>query len=99
MSTLVPGCAAAIAGATSPSRIRRTRDVDRVDRAGADGDLLHIERRAGEEHRPALGDGHDGDRAGLAKRGEARTLERIDGDVDVGPVAVPDLLAVVKHRR
>ena len=78
---------------------RALRDVDRVDRAGADRDLLHVDRRAGEEHRAALGDRDDGDRAGLAERGEPRPLERVDRDVDLGPFAVPDLLAVVEHRR
>ena len=74
-------------------------DVDRVDRGGADCDLLHVERRAGEEHRAALGDGDDRDRVRLPERGQPRPLERIDGDVDLRTLAVPDLLAVVEHRR
>ena len=64
-----------------------------------DGDLLHVDGGAGEEHRAALGDGDHRDRARLPERGEPRALERIDRDVDLRPFAVPDLLAVVEHRR
>ena len=67
--------------------------------SGPDRDLLHVEGRAGEEHRAALGDRDDRDRVRLPERGEPRPLERIDGDVDLRPLAVPDLLAVVEHRR
>ena len=126
-STPVPGCAAAIAGATSPSRMRFTRapasrssamrsswrsrsstttvrsftstpfasatrstfsvgervDVDRVRRLGPDGDLVHVDGRAGEEHRPALGDGDHGDRVRHPERRQPRALERVDRDVDL----------------
>src|SRR5205823_2411947 len=36
---------------------------------------------------------------GLAERRQPRALERVDGDVDLGPLAGADLLAVVEHRR
>ena len=78
---------------------RRRVDVDRVGRLGPDGDLVHVQRRAREEHRPALGDGDDGDRVRHPERREPRPLERVDGDVDLGPDAVADLLAVEEHRR
>ncbi len=78
---------------------RRRVDVDRVRASRADGDLVHVQRRAGEEHRPALGDGDDGDRVRHPEGGQARPLEGIDGDVHLGPASVADLLAVVEHRR
>ena len=78
---------------------RRRVDVDRVGRLGADGDLVHVQRRSGEEHRPALGDGDHRDRVRHAECREPRPLERIDRDVDLGPDAVADLLAVEEHRR
>ena len=78
---------------------RRRVDVDRVRRLRADGDLVHVQRRAGKEHRPALGDRDDGDRVRHAERGQPGPLERVDGDVDLGAGAVADLLAVEEHRR
>jgi hypothetical protein len=78
---------------------RRERDVDRVDRLRAGGDLLHVDGRAGEEHRAAVRERDHRDRARLAERGQARALERVDGDVARRPVAGADLLAVVEHRR
>ena len=70
-----------------------------VDPVRADGDLLHVDGGAGEEHRPALRDRDHRDRVRLAERGQPRALERVDRDVDLGPLAVADLLAVVEHRR
>ena len=81
----------------------------RFSRGSVDGDgvghllpadeLVHVDGRAGEEHRPALGDGDHGDRVRLADRREAGALERVDGHVHLGRLAVADLLAVVEHRR
>src|SRR5207248_4815691 len=70
-----------------------------ADRVRPGGDLLHVDGRAREEDRPALGERDDRDRVRLPERGEARPLERIDGDVDLGPGAVADVLAVEEHRR
>src|SRR5207237_10190352 len=53
----------------------------------------------GEEHRAALGDGDDADRARLSERCQPCALQRVDGDVDLRAFAVADLLAVVEHRR
>ncbi len=78
---------------------RRRVDVDRVRRVRADGDLVHVQRSAREEHRPALRDGDHGDRVRHAEGGEARPLERVDGDVHLGAGPVADLLAVEEHRR
>ena len=78
---------------------RRRVDVDRVRRLRPDRDLVHVQRGAGKEHRPALGDGDHGDRVRHAERGEARPLERVDRDVDLGAGSVADLLAVEEHRR
>ena len=44
---------------------RRGVDVDDVRDLGAAHQLVHVDGRAGEEHRPALGDGDDGDRVRL----------------------------------
>src|SRR3979411_2280338 len=73
------------------------RDVDRRQRTLTDRDLLHIERRTGEEHRPALGDRDHRDRIRLTERSETRALQRIDSDVDFRALTAPDLLAVVEH--
>ena len=78
---------------------RRRVDVDGVDRLGAGRDLVHVDGRAGEEHRPALGDGDHRDRVRLALGRQARPFERVDRDVHGRPVAVADLLAVEEHRR
>ena len=78
---------------------RRCVDVDRVDRVRADRDLVHVDRRAREEHRAALGDRDHGDRVRLAERRQAGALERVDGDVDRRASPLADVLAVVEHRR
>ena len=74
-------------------------DVDRLDGIGAGGDLLHVDGRAREEHRAAFGESDHCDRVRLPERRQARSLERVDGDVDVRPSPVSDRLAVVEHRR
>ena len=61
-----------------------------VDPVGPDGDLLHVHGRAGEEHRAALGDRDHRDRVRLPERGQARSLERVDRDVDGRAGAVAD---------
>ena len=63
------------------------------------GHLFHVDAGAGVEHRAALGEGDDRDRARHPQRAEAGPLERVDGDVDDRRRAVADLLAVVEHRR
>ena len=78
---------------------RRCVDVDHVDPLRPDRDLLHVHGRAGEEHRPPLGYGHDRDRVRLAERRQACTFERIDGHVDLRPGSVADRLPVEEHRR
>ena len=57
-------------------------DVDRIGGLGADRDLVHVDARAGVEHRAALGDADDRDRVVASERGERRALDRVDGDVD-----------------
>ncbi len=76
----------------------RRGDVDRPDGVGADGDLLHVERGAGVEHRATVGDGDHGEGVGLALRGERGAVDRVDRHVDVGRATVADVLAVVEHR-
>src|SRR5581483_7947079 len=74
-------------------------DVDHVDAVRADRELLHVEDRTGVEHRAAFGDRQHGHRVGHALGHQRRTVDRVHGDVDLGPGAVADLLAVVEHRR
>ncbi len=77
----------------------RRRDVDRAAAFAAGDDLLHVDARARVEHRAAAGDRDDRQRIGLALRHQARAVDRVDGHVDLGPVARADMLAVVEHRR
>ena len=79
--------------------VGRRRDVDRVGGLGADRHLLHVDGGAGEEHRVARGQRDDGERVRLAVGGEPGPVDRVDGDVDAGPLAVADLLAVEQHGR
>ena len=74
-------------------------DVDRADRSGSDGDLVHVERRSGIEHRAAIGNGDDRERVRLAHRSERGAVDRVDRNVDFRVAAVADLLTVVEHRR
>ena len=78
---------------------RRRLDVDRAARLGADGDLVHVDGGAGEEHRARLRERDHGDRVGRAACGEVRPLEGVNRDVDLRPFAVADGLAVEQHRR
>ena len=77
----------------------RRVEVDDVGRGRAGGDLLHVDARAGVEHRAALGHRDHRDRAGPAERGERGAVDRVDRDVDQRRGAVAELLAVVEHRR
>src|SRR5438552_14706364 len=54
---------------------RRGVDVDGVEAMRAHGDLLHVDRSAGEEHRAAFRNGHDRNRVRLAERREPGSLE------------------------
>ena len=77
----------------------RRGDVDDVGGGRAGGQLLHVEDGRRVVHRAAVGDGHDGDRVRHALGHERGAVDRVDGDVALGPVPVADLLAVVEHRR
>ena len=74
------------------------RDVDRADAFRPDGDLLHVERGAGIEHRAPLADRDHGQRVVGTVGGERRAVDRIDRDIDLRHRAVTDPLAVVQHR-
>ena len=76
----------------------RRGDVDEVGDVGAGGDLVHVEHRRRVEHRAALGDGEHRDRVGHALGHQRGAVDRVDGEVAVGAVAVAHLLAVVEHR-
>ena len=72
----------------SPSgRSRSSRSA----RCSAAGHLLHVDARAGVEHRAALGQRDHRERVRAAVGGEPRALERVDGDVDLRRRAVADL--------
>ena len=73
-------------------------EIDRVAEARADGDLVHVDvGRVEEAARFRHGD--DRERVLPALGGDGRALERIERDVDLGPVAGADLLADIEHRR
>ena len=57
---------------------RAGRDVDRAGGARADGDLVHVERRTGVEHRTAFADGDHRERVVEALRGQRRAVDRVD---------------------
>ena len=76
----------------------RVVEAEAVRDLAAPGDLLHIDARARVEHRPALRERDHRERRGHPARGQRRSLERVDGDVDLGRAAVADPLAVVEHR-
>jgi hypothetical protein len=66
--------------------------------AGTDGDLLHV--HVGRvEQRPAFGHGHRRDCARHVLGAERGAFERINGDVDPGPVLVADRFADEQHGR
>ena len=90
----------ALALGDQPERLRqRAVEREQVGDLLAAGDLLHVDAWARVEHRAALGERDHGERARHPERGQARALERVDGDVDARRRAVADLLAVVEHRR
>ena len=62
-----------------------------------DSDLFHIGIR-GVEEVPLLGEGDHGQRVRPALRGQRRTFQRIERDVDLGALAGADFLADVEHR-
>ncbi len=79
-------------------RLHRRVEVDGVGRGGPGRDLLHVDARAGVEHRAPLRHRDHRDRVVAAERRERGALERVDRDVHERGSAVADLLAVVQHR-
>ncbi len=65
----------------------------------ADRDLLHVDARAGVEHRAPLGHRDDGDGVAAAEGGERGAVDGVDRDVGEHGRAVADALAVEEHRR
>ena len=61
-----------------------------ADGLGADGDLLHVDARAGVEHRAPLADGDDGEGVAPPEGGERGAVDRVDGDVGERRRAVAD---------
>ena len=79
--------------------LHRRVEVDHVGRERAGRDLLHVDARAGVEHRAPLAERDHRDRARAAERRERGAVDRVDRDVHRGGGAVADLLAVEEHRR
>ena len=98
--------AAEAAGDGAQVLAHRRVEVDQVLRRRTDDQLLHVE--IGRMQQAALlGRRQHRDRVGGAGRAQVGALERIDGDVDLVPLAAAglvllrqaDLLADVEHRR
>ena len=79
-------------------RADRRVDVDDVGALGPDDQLLHVEDGAGVVHGAPLGDREHRDGVRHALGGQGRAVDRVDGDVALGPDAVADALAVEEHR-
>ena len=88
-------------GLGDPTQVLRCAgsDVDRTDRLGTDGDLLHVDARARVEHRAPLRDRDHRQSVAATERSQRRSVDRVDGDVGQRRRTVADLLAVVEHRR
>ena len=78
--------------------LHRRVDVDHVGRRRTHRDLVHVDARAGVEHRAPLGDRDHRDRVVATERRERGAVDRVDRDVARGPAGA-DLLAVEQHRR
>src|SRR3984957_17137312 len=80
--------------------VGRTRiDVDRATGSRSHGDLVHVDARAGVEHRASLRKCDDRQCPVAAHRSERRSVDGVDRDVHEWWATVTDLLAVVEHRR
>ena len=77
---------------------QRPVEVEQVGDVFTAGELFHVDAGARVEHRAFLGQRDHRERARHAQGAEARALERVDGDVDLGRAAVADVLAVEEHR-
>lgn len=65
---------------------------------GADGNLLHVGDVGAREHRSPPGHCHHRNRIGKTAGGQRRTVDGIDGEVDLGTVSVADVGADRDHR-
>ena len=74
-------------------------DVDGVGREGTGRYLVHVEDVLRVVHRSALGEGDDADGVRQTVGGEARSVDRVYGDVDLRLGAAAELLSVEEHRR
>ena len=74
-------------------------DVDGLAALGSGRDLLHVDARAGIEHRASFGNGDDRQRVVFAARRQPCAVDRIDRDVHRRRLSGTDVLAVVEHRR
>ncbi len=86
-------------GDPSDRLVRRHFKIDKpVGKAGADGDLVHIDVRRVEQAAP-IGQRDHGKGVRQVFRADRRSLQRIERDVDLRSLAGADLLADEEHRR
>ena len=76
----------------------RASQVDDANPFWSRDDLLHVEEVLGVVHGAAVGHGDDAQCVLASGSGQARSIDRVDRDVAVWPLPVPDLLAVEEHR-
>ena len=74
-------------------------DVDGVSRVRTGRYLVHVEDMLRVVHRPALCEGDDADCVRQTVGGEARSVDRVYGDVDLRLDAAAEFLSVEEHRR
>ncbi len=74
-------------------------DVDHSDAFRTCGDLVHVHDAARRIHRSTVGESDHRQGSPHAARCECRSIDRVDGDVDLRSRSVADPLAVVEHRR
>ena len=77
----------------------RRREIDRVHQIRPDDQLVHVDARAGVEHRAPVGQRDQRQRIGQTLGGQPGAVHRIDGDVHQRPGAGAAVLTGVEHRR
>ncbi|KAG1647663.1 hypothetical protein GQR58_030425 [Nymphon striatum] len=72
-------------------------EVDGADALRADRDLFHIHERARIKHGPGVGYGQNRNCVAAAIGRERGAIDRVDGNIDLGALAIAQSLAVVEH--
>ena len=73
----------------------RAIEIDHADAEGAGRDFVHVGIGAAQNF-AALRKRDARDRVGTARRADERAFERVERDIDLGPRAYPDHLAVIE---